>query len=51
MGSAVEHHSMCSVLLCPGLQFQADDDEFWLRLQRLGPQRPLPEDMPKVRGG
>jgi hypothetical protein len=31
------------------LQFPADADEFWQRLQQLGPGEPLPEDMPKVR--
>jgi hypothetical protein len=31
------------------LQFPADADEFWQRLQQLRPDEPLPEDMPKVR--
>jgi hypothetical protein len=30
------------------LQFPADADEFWQRLQQLRPDEPLPEDMPKV---
>lgn len=38
-----------AVLPCCAPQFPADADEFWQRLQRLGPDEPLPEDMPQVR--
>ncbi|WIA13844.1 hypothetical protein OEZ85_002418 [Tetradesmus obliquus] len=31
----------------PRFQFPADADEFWQHLQRLGPEEPLPEDMPQ----